>query len=103
MNQRSKRIFRGLLVGTVTLFVVLFIGSGIGWLIVHITRGLNSSPVLSGEFVHPWNNHGATLYMTERQKYWVDTFDWLSGWFGFLWVLAFAVWVVFATLAKKRN
>jgi hypothetical protein len=103
MKQRLRRIVRGGLVVTVLLFVLLFVGVGIGWLIAHISRDLNSSPVLEGEFVHPWNNHGAIVYMTGRQKYWVETFDKVSSWCFVAFVIAFACWIAFVALRKQRD
>src|SRR5262245_33023175 len=103
MKQRLRRIVPGVLAGTVVLFVLLFVGVGIGWLIAHITRDLNSSPVLKGEFVHPWNNHGAILYMTGRQKYWVEIFDQLSTWCFVAWVVGFACCIAFVALRQQRN
>src|SRR5919197_5143541 len=103
MKQRLRRILQGVLAVTVGLFVLLFVGICIGWLIAHITRDLTSSSVLKGEFVHPWNNHGATLYMTGRQKYWVEIFDQLSNWAFVAWLVAFACWIGFVALRRQRD
>jgi len=94
---------RGALIFTAALSALLFVGIGIGWLWAHITRDLNSSATLTAEFVHPWNNHGATLYMTDSQRYWVELFDRLSDWCLALWLSAMACWCGFVIIRGKRE
>src|SRR5437867_3704499 len=86
-------MLRKLLLMICVLFLILFVSTGIGWIIAHVVQVYGSSPTPTQEFLYPWNNHGSTLYMTSRQKYWIDTFDQLSAWSFVTWLLFFASWV----------